>query len=82
MLRDFEWIQSLIASLLGGGSIVAIEAFWDSIPLLWKGVVYGTLMFVAMEWSRRRRSETPVLLSEGTKIQPRFFSREQEYTMA
>ena len=44
-LRDFEWIQSLIASSLGGGSIVAIEAFWDSIPLLWKGVVYGTLMF-------------------------------------
>ena len=52
-LRDLEWMQSLAVSLIGAGSVTGFEAFWNDIPAVWKGIGYGVVLFIAMEWTRR-----------------------------
>ena len=52
-LRDLEWMQSLAVGLIGAGSVTGFEAFWNDIPAVWKGIGYGVVLFIAMEWTRR-----------------------------
>ena len=33
--------------------MTGFEAFWNDIPAVWKGIGYGVVLFIAMEWTRR-----------------------------
>ena len=33
--------------------MTGLEAFWNDIPAVWKGIGYGVILFIGMEWTRR-----------------------------
>ena len=73
ILRDIEWIQSLVSGVVGAGGMTTLEVFWNDVPLWAKFFFYTISMTILLEVFRRRKKphfpDGSVAYSDETLLQ-------------